>query len=147
MKTPCLAALAVFAACSLHAQTEAPFFPTPGYFRQMFTPRQEYKLELPGSLRDLVKDGRLQINIADVTRLVVARNTDVWLARLDVESAETPLMRAFSGFDPNFTSSFSSNFASSPTFSQLQSSKSLNQNTQVGIQQLLPTGPTYPPSF
>lgn len=131
----------------LHAQGVAPPFPTPGYFRTMFTPHREYKLELPGTLRDLVHDGHLRLSLADVTRLVVGRNSDVWLARLDVEMSDSPVLRAFSTFDPLFQGSFSSEFSSSPASSELQASKSLSQQTLLGVQQTLLTGGSYNVSF
>jgi outer membrane protein len=131
---------ASFAVLPLLAQDSLPLFPTSGYFHVMFQPRQQYKLELPATLRDHVRDGKLRLSLADVTQLAVQRNTDVWLARLDVRQADTPVLRAFGPFDPQFTSSFSSSFSSSPTFSELNASKSLFQNTSTGISQLLPTG-------
>src|ERR1017187_2190085 len=131
---------ALLMAVALHAQVDTPLFPAPGYFRKMFTPHKEYKLELPGTLLDQVQDGHLRLSLADVTRMVVARNSDVWLARLDVQASDSPLLRAFSVFEPSLQGSFSSEFIASPTFSALQSSKSLNQLTQLTFQQTLLTG-------
>src|ERR1022692_4775457 len=126
---------ALLMTAALHAQVDTPLFPTPGYFRKMFTPHREYKLELPGTLRDQVHDGHLRLSLADVTRMVVARNSDVWLARLDVQASDSPLLRAFSTFDPSLQGSFSSEFTASPTISELQASKSLSQVTQRTLQQ------------
>src|SRR5258708_4946319 len=89
---------------------ESPTFPTTEFFRQMFMHRNDYKLALPGTLRDNIQNGKLTLTLADVTRMAVARNSDIWLARLDVQSAETPLWRAYSPFDPRFTGSFNSSF-------------------------------------
>ena len=96
------------------AQDAAALFPTTNYFHTIFQSRQHYKLELPGTLRDHVHDGKLVLSLADVTQLAVSRNTDVWLARLDVQQAETPVTRAFAPFDPQFNGSFNSSFSSSP---------------------------------
>src|SRR5882724_90930 len=75
------------------ANAVSPSFPTAGFFRQMFMHRNEYKLSLPGTLRDNIQNGKLTLTLGDVTRMAVARNSDIWLARLDVQSAETPLWR------------------------------------------------------
>jgi len=130
-----------------NAQDSSPLFPMMGYFHTMFQPRQHYKLELPGTLRDHVQDGKLRLSLADVTQLAVSRNTDVWLARLDVQQSDTPVMRSFAGFDPQFTSSFSSSFSSSPPITELQASKGLFQSTTVGISQLLANGMVYNAGF
>src|SRR5205085_439739 len=98
-------------------------------------------------LRDNIQNGKLTLTLADVTRMAVARNSEIWLARLDVQSSETPLYRAYAAFDPRFNGSFNSSFSSSPTASVLQASKGLNQNTQLLIQQTLPTGTTYSTGF
>ena len=74
-------------ACAVVAAAQAPLFPTPNYFKQAFARPIRYSLELPGSLRDLLQDGRLRLSLADLVRLVVARNTEVWLARMDVQAA------------------------------------------------------------
>lgn len=138
---------ALLMTAALHAQVDTPLFPAPGYFRKMFTPHREYKLELPGTLRDQVHDGHLRLSLADVTRMVVARNSDVWLARLDVQASDSPLLRAFSVFEPSLQGSFSSEFLASSTFSELTASKSLTQVTQVTFQQTLLTGGTYSVGF
>src|SRR5258708_3334061 len=85
-----------------------PAFPTPGYFRSAFTRQPQMNLEMPGTLRDLLKDGKLRLSIADLGRLVVARNTQVWLARMDVQSSEPAVLRARAPFDPTFTGLFNS---------------------------------------
>jgi outer membrane protein TolC len=124
-----------------------PAFPLPSYFRNAFTRQPQINLELPGSLRDMVKEGKLRLSVADVARLVVARNTQVWLARMDVQSSEPALLRARAPFDPVFSGSFNSTRSSSPTSSTLQASTQLNQNTQFSYQQQFSTGSTYTVGF
>jgi outer membrane protein len=128
-------------------QDSSPLFPTIDYFHTMFQPRHRYKLELPATLRDHVRDGVLRLSLADVTQLAVSRSTDVWLARLDVQQADSSVIRAFGPFDPQFAGSFNSGFSSLPTFSELVASKELFQSTSVGITQLLATGATYNVGF
>src|SRR5580658_1029350 len=83
-------------------QDNSPLFPTIDYFHTMFQPRHQYKLELPATLSDHVRDGVLRLSLRDVTQLAVSRSTDVWLARLDVQQADSSVIRAFGPFDPLF---------------------------------------------
>jgi outer membrane protein len=126
---------------------QSPFFPTPSYFKQVFLRPGKYTLQAPAPLKDLVEDGKLRLSIPDVVRLVVGRNTEVWLARLDVEASGPAVLSAYGPFDPRFTGSFSSSRAVAPSFTQLQASKSLSQQTQFGYQQNFQTGTGYSVTF
>ncbi len=141
MKKTLLLAIGCLACVLLTAQ--APFFPTPNYFKQAFYRPAQYSLEMPGTLRDLVHDGKLTLSLADVVRLVVARNTEVWMARLDVQSSEPAVSRAMGAFDPRFTGSFNSTRSTTPTSSQLDASTQLTQNTQFNYVQQFVSGTSY----
>ncbi len=124
-----------------------PFFPSPAYFKQVFAHPRHYTLEPPRPLKDLVEEGKLRLGVRDVARLVVQRNTDVWLARLDVEASGPAVLKAYSPFDPKFTSSFFSTRSIAPTFTQLEASTQLSQQLQFGYEQSLPSGTGYRVSF
>ncbi len=124
-------------------QFSAPFFPTPSYFKQAFARPARYTLEAPGSLRDLVRDGKLTLSVRDVVRLVVQRNTEVWLARLEVEAAAPAVLRAHSPFDPRFTGRFFSTRSTAPTFTQLEATTQLSQTALFDYEQEFPSGTGY----
>ena len=119
------------------------FFPSPNYFKQAFIKPQQITLELPGTLRDLVQDGKLRLSVGDLARLVAPRNTQVWLARIDVLGAEPAVLRATAPFDGRFIGSFNTNRSSTPTFTTLDASTQLTQNTQFNYQQQFTSGTTY----
>lgn len=124
-----------------------PFFPSPSYFKKVFSRPARYTLEPPGSLKDLVRDGKLVLSVRDVVRLVVQRNTEVWLARLEVEAAAPAVLRAYGVFDPRLTASFFSTRSASPTFTQLEATSQLSQQAQVAYEQDFQSGTGYRVSF
>src|SRR5512140_3374625 len=85
---------AIAAAQDFQTAVETPSLFSPTYFKQAFLKPNRYTVEAPAPLRDMVQDGKLTLSIQDVARLVVQRNTDVWLARFDVQSAQTAIVRA-----------------------------------------------------
>ncbi len=138
-----LSLLAAAGAAEDQPQTAVPLFPSPSYFRQAFARPASYRLEAPGSLKDLVRDGKLTLAVRDLVRLVVQRNTEVWLARLDVEASGPAVLRAQSPFDPRFTGFFSSSRQTSPTYTRLEGTTTLSQNTQFNYDQELASGTGY----
>jgi len=120
-----------------------PLFPSPTYFKQAFARPAKYRLEAPGSLKDLVQDGKLTLAVRDVVRLVVQRNTSVWLARLEVQAAAPPVLRAQAPFDPRITSSFTSSRAAQPTSTQLEATSQLTQQARFTYEQTFTSGTTY----
>lgn len=136
-------ALFFLIAASVVSQAQNAFFPSPNYFKQAFAKPQQFTLQLPGTLRDLVQDGNLRLTVGDLARLVTARNTQVWLARLEVQGAEPAVMRAAAPFDARFIGSFNTSRASSPTSTALDATTQLNQNTQFNYQQLFTSGTSY----
>jgi outer membrane protein TolC len=137
--------ICVLLACA--AGRAQSFFPSPNYFRNAFAKPNPVTVSLPGTLRDLVQDGKLRLSIGDVARLVTARNTQVWLARIEVLASEPAVLRATSPFDARFTGSFNTSRASSPTFTALDATTQLTQNTQFNYQQQFTTGTSYSVGF
>lgn len=128
-------------------QIHAPAFPSPNYFRQLFIRPVSYRLEAPSSLQDLVQNSRLTLSVRDVARLVVQRNTNVWLARLEVAASGPAVLRAQSPFDPRFTGFFSTNRSISPTATQLEGSSTLSQNANFFYEQEFESGTGYRVGF
>jgi outer membrane protein len=135
-------------------QLLAPSFPKPSYFRQtLFNRPERFKLEAPGTLRGLAQDGKLNLTVADVVRLVVQRNTSVWLARLDVENSGVAVLRSQSPFDPRFSRSFASTRVNQPTSSNLEAGRnnlvnqSLTQAARFSYDQAFASGTAYNVSF
>lgn len=128
-------------------QLTAPLFYSPQYFRNAFVRPVKYSLEAPGSIKDLVQNGKLTLSVRDVARLVVQRNTAVWLARMDVAASATPVLRAYGPFDPRFSSSFSSSRAISPTASKLDASSQLSQQANFSYNQAFASGTAYSVGF
>jgi len=124
-----------------------PFFPSPSYFKQAFSRPVRYTLEPPGSLKDLVQDGKLVLSVRDAVRLVVQRNTEVWLARLEVAASAPAVLRAHSPFDPRLTASFFSSRSNSPTFTELEPTSQLSQSAQFRYDQDFQSGTSYRVSF
>lgn len=128
-------------------QLIAPSFPMPGYFRQILTRPIRYTIQAPGTLRELAQDGKLNLTVNDVVRLVVQRNTSVWLARLDVENSAVAVLRSQSPFDPRFSSSFNSSRATQSTYTRLEASKQLGQSARFSYDQAFASGTSYTVSF
>ena len=120
-----------------------PLFPSPNYFKEVFRRPAQYRLEAPGSIHDLVIDGKLTLSVNDVVRLVVQRNTNVWLARLDVQGSEPAVQKAMAVFDPRFVGSFTTRRAVTPTSTELEASSSLAQQAQFRYEQQFATGTAY----
>jgi len=141
------AILAVLCAGSVQAQT----FPLPDYFRGIFSrPGLETQAPGPEALRDFVSDGKLRLSLADTIRLTLANNTEVRINQLQYEGSRFAIDRAYQGFDPSFTASFTSRRSTTPTTDQLQGAATLStlgQTTSLGFQQRFFTGTQYNINF
>ncbi len=107
--------------------------------------RQRPAAPLPGpdGLRDHVVNGKLVVSLEDGIRLALANDTDIRLDHVQIETAENSLHRSHQAFDPLFASSFSTQRAKSPSFTQLAGAlvpNQLTQNTQVNYSQTFQTG-------
>ena len=134
-------------------QLTSPAFPRPEYFRQLIARPFRYTLEAPKSLRELAQDGKLNLTVNDVVRLVVQRNTTVWLARLDVQTSAVAVLRSQAPFDPRFTGSFNSARAIQPASSDLEAGRdslethSLTQSARFSYDQSFASGTNYTATF
>jgi outer membrane protein len=135
----------------IYAQTSAPTFPAPNWFRQhLGSPNTRVELQAPAQIADAIVDGKLQLSLRDYIELALRNNTDIALAKLQVLSPANAIARAFGAFDPALAASFSNTRATQPTSSALQGAstlKSLSQPVDLTYQQLLPTGATMIASY
>jgi len=114
--------------------------------------RQRPAAPLPGpdGLRDHVVNGKLVVSLDDGIRLALANNTDIRLDHVQIETAENSLHRSHQAFDPLFASSFSTQRAKSPSFTQLAGApvaSALTQSTQFGYSQTFQTGTNFQTLF
>jgi outer membrane protein TolC len=131
----------------LRAQSGAPLKTSLG-----FSGRQKFaaQLPVPEGLQDRVANGKLVLAIDDSVRLALANNTDIRIDRSQIDFALASVQRAHSPFDPVATSSFSDTRAKSLPTSSLQGApivNNLTQATQMGYQQLFPTGTNFQTFF
>lgn len=126
----------------------APFFFQPNYIKQGFFRPMTFQLSPPGTLRDQVQDGKLSLSLADVVRLVVARNTDVWIARMSLQTQANNVLSAYGTFDPSFTAGYTfSQSASQVGNVASDASKSVSQSIDSGYSQTFKTGSLVSVSF
>lgn len=117
-----------------------------------FTGRQQLPAPLPApeGLQDHVANGKLVLTVDDSIRLALANNTDIHIDRSQIDFALDNLGRSHSPFDPLSTSSFSDIRAKTLPTSTLQGAtlpSTLTQTTQMGYQELFPTGTNFQTTF
>src|SRR5579864_6517470 len=120
----------------------AAAFPIPGVFTQRFRGPTVRVRNVEG-VRERVVDGKLHLRLKDFLTLMLANNTEINIARLDVMTAANFVLSAHAPFDPSLTAGFNSVRNVSPSFSQIQGAEtlsSLSQNSQIGYTQTLVTG-------
>jgi len=144
----CLGSLLILLCC---ATVEAQTFPSSSYFRnQLVSPAVPASVPGPKELQNYVVDGKLRLSLDDAIRLMLLNSTDVHLNEIPIESAELALERAYSPFDPQATSSFTTSRSTSSSSTQLAGAatlSTLNQQSQFGYTQMLPIGMNYQISF
>jgi outer membrane protein TolC len=123
----------------------AQTFPTPRFFQRFFS-RPNLPSQVPGSkgIDAYVKDGKLSLGLEDMIALTLANNTDVRMNSLNLQLSALSLKRAYSPFDPLFTSSFSP--AGSKSYSSTDPDGAdfgLSHATGFGYEQTLQTGTSY----
>src|SRR6185369_17472448 len=105
---------------------DPPLFPRFTWFRQhMGSPAGRVELQPPARIADHVIDGKLELSLRQYLELVLANNTDIALARLQVLVPANAITRAFSAFDPALQASFSSTRSTQPTTSALSGASTL----------------------
>jgi outer membrane protein len=143
--------LALVAALASAGPVAAQTFPKPDYFHQMWAPAAvPDRVPGPEGLRDYVIDGKLRLSVDDAVRLTLLNNTNVRVDVLAVDQARNSLLGSYSPFDPQQVTSFFSNRATSPSFTQLAGAPTLSQllqTTSIGVQQNLDFGGQYNVNF
>ncbi|HKW99350.1 MAG TPA: TolC family protein [Bryobacteraceae bacterium] len=120
----------------------AAAFPVPGIFTQRFRGQAVRVRNIEG-VRERVVDGKLHLRLKDFLTLMLANNTEINIARLDVMTSANAVLSAHAPFDPSLTAGFNTLRNVSPSFSQIQGAStlsSLGQNSQLGYTQTLSTG-------
>src|SRR4029078_13706620 len=95
--------IAILLAVSLTASAQDKnYFPKPSYFRETFAAPPVNKVELlsPVKLSDYVVAGKVELSLGAFLELVMAKNTDIAISRLAVETAKNAILRGFAAFDP-----------------------------------------------
>jgi outer membrane protein TolC len=136
--------LFLIAAAPAFAAEPVSAFPRPSWFAQHFAaPRTKVELQAPRRLSDYVVEGKLELSLRAYLELVLANNTDIALARLQVESPVNAITRAFSAFDPSLSASFGNTRMTQTSINALQGESTINmldQSVNGTYSQLLPSG-------
>jgi outer membrane protein len=128
---------------------QAATVPIPGWLDRRFNPETVRIREVQG-ISERVTDGKLNLTLKDFLELVLRNSTEINITRLDVYNAADAIRGANAVFDPAVALGFNAVRSVSPQFSQIAGAStlsSLNQNSFVSLQQLLPTGQTGGVSF
>jgi len=145
MRCKTLAACLILGAWVVPARAQT--FPMPNYFHKLISsPRPPQPLPDTKSFRDYVVDGKLRLSLQNAMLLLLEHNTDVHIDRLAVTAAEFNVESALSPFDPQASSSFSTQRQTTPTSYQLQGATTLSQLSQpasFGYAQMLQTGTNF----
>jgi outer membrane protein len=143
-----LAVVCLFASLGLAAtavQGQTVTFPQPEWFREMVR-KPDFAPKLPGPehLRDYVVDGKLRLTLEQAVQLALVNDPDFHVDELSYQNARWAILRAYSPFDPFFTSTISLSKSVTPTSTQLQSGAQTLSSTfgsaDFLYQQLFQTG-------
>lgn len=99
-------------------------------------------LPIPQGFKDFVKDGKLQLSLADSIQLAMENNTDIQLDKTQIDTASYAIGFAHAPFDPLLNSSFSTQRSNSTTLQSqgLPVPSQLFQTYQLGFGQTFETG-------
>ncbi|HEV2488601.1 MAG TPA: TolC family protein [Candidatus Acidoferrales bacterium] len=99
-------------------------------------------LPMPQGFQQYVKDGKLQLSLADAIRLAMANNTDIQLDKTQIDTTNNAIGFARAPFDPLLNSSFSTQRSNSTTFlpGGVRLPSQLFQTYQLGLGQTFETG-------
>ncbi len=120
----------------------AQAIPGLGAYTQRFHP-PEVKLQPIAGVRERIQGGKLYLRLNSFLKLALANNTDVNIARLDVDSAGNAVLAAKAPFDPTLGLNYGSTRYFQPQTSQLGGANtlaSLNSTSQVSFTQSLASG-------
>ncbi len=121
-----------------------------GLYHRLYPPHAEVRIRAVEGLGEHIHDGKLHLHLKDFIELVLTNSTDIQMTRLDVLTAANAITAAKSPFDPTMNLSYVTNRTDTPQYSQIGGAANLNSLTdtsQIGFQQLLPTGQTVSASF
>ena len=133
--------LLVMGAAPLRGQT-APA-PAPPLTEKMAQQKPPSALPGPQGFQKYIKNGKLQLSLADAIELALANNTDIQLDAAQIDTSKNAIGFARAPFDPTLNSSFNTIRTTSPASTQLVGApiaKTLNQSYQLGASQTLETG-------
>jgi len=129
----------------------ASVFPRASWFRQHFaSPQTRVELQSVRRLSDFVVNGKLELNLKAYIELALANNTDIALARLQVETPRNAIERAFGDFDPKLTASFSNTHSTQTSLSNLDGQPTIRtvyQPFSGTYSQMLSTGTSFSAQF
>jgi outer membrane protein len=146
MFRPFLICLFIAAAAlpAMPAEPSVSAFPRPSWFRQHFAPPlTTVQLQTPARLSEFVAGGKVQLSLKQYIELVLQNNTDIALAKLQVETPANAITRTLSAYDPSVSASFSSTRTVQTSINQLEgvpTVKTLSQPLSGTYSQLLPSG-------
>jgi len=127
-------------------EASAPTFPSPSYFRKLYsTPSLRVELQPPAKLEDYEIGGKLVLSLRDYLDLVMANNTDIAIQKLTVDTARNNLLGSYSRFDPSLSANLSHQRQTSTGTQRTDAVtlyKSLNQSANFNYSQVLPSGTT-----
>jgi outer membrane protein len=140
-----LAAVAALPSPAAEPATSA--FPRPSWFRQHFAaPRTTVQLQNPARLSEFVAGGKVQLSLKQYIELVLQNNTDIALAKLQVETPANAITRASAAYDPLLSASFSNTRTVQTSINQLEgvpTVKTLSQPLNGTYSQTLPSGTSF----
>ncbi len=133
------------------SKINAPLFPSPSYFRRVFSPPEmSVDIKAPTHLKDNVVDGKLELSLKSFLELVLANNTDIEVQRVTVDISKDAITRGFAIFDPQFIGRFTTTRTQTPASDALAGAAAVNsliQPSTFSYQQTLASGATYNVGF
>ncbi|HXJ39681.1 MAG TPA: TolC family protein [Bryobacteraceae bacterium] len=121
----------------------------PGWVERRFYPETVRIRDVEG-LDTRITDGKLTLHLRDFLELALLNSTDIHIARMDVYTAANQVLANRAIFDTALNLGFTAIRSVSPQTSQIGGAStlsSLNQNSFISMQQVLPTGQTFSSTF
>jgi outer membrane protein len=113
------------------ADNYAPWFGGKAYWKKVFaTPDIHVTLQAPVKLRDFIVNDKLELSLKSYLELVMANNTDIAIQRVQLETPQNAIQRAFGVFDPFLNTSFNSTRATTPSQNTLEGAVVVSQLNQ-----------------
>jgi len=145
MNSPCR----MIAALLLVPMLQGASLLLPGWVERRFYPETVRIRDVEG-LDTRITDGKLTLHLRDFLELALLNSTDIHIARMDVYTAANQVLANRAIFDTALNLGFTAIRSVSPQTSQIGGAStlsSLNQNSFISMQQVLPTGQTFSSTF